>query len=64
MALEASRTYHALLGDLEAAPNFGIQEQAAEALRGRDDAIRALSEHESVHAKAKTRLSKAEAVGC
>jgi hypothetical protein len=60
-ALKASKTYHDLLGVLEAAHirhdlehAFLIQDEIAEALLSRDEAIAALSEHERVHAKGST----------
>ena len=70
-ALDSSTTYHALLGDLEAAyirgdakQPFRIQRRIASALRLRDDAIKVLSEHESVHAKERLRPARVAALGC
>jgi hypothetical protein len=57
-AIAASETYHSLLGSLEAAHirhdtdiTFRIQQQAVTALGNRNDAIRVLSEHESMHSR-------------
>ena len=57
-ALEASRAYHDLLADLEAAHirhdtdlTFRIHEQVAEALSNRDAAVAAISEHARTHAR-------------
>jgi hypothetical protein len=57
-AVEKSRIYHDLLADLESAhivrdveQSFIIKQRVAEALRGRDEAIRVLTEHERTHAK-------------
>jgi hypothetical protein len=57
-AVEAWRAYHDLRGDLESAHILGdaeepfeIKQRVAEALRGRDEAIRVLNNHERTHAK-------------
>jgi hypothetical protein len=58
-AIEASRFYHALLGELESAhirhdpeQPFRIQQQVAKALSDRDRAIRLLNDHERSHKSA------------
>jgi hypothetical protein len=57
-AVDASRVYHDLAGDLESAhirhdneQPFRLQQQIANALKNRDGAIQALSDHERTHAK-------------
>ena len=57
-ALEASQTYHALVGALEAAhirnetePTYHLQAQIARAVLSRDNAITALLDHQRTHAK-------------
>jgi hypothetical protein len=61
-AIEASRVYHVLLGELESAhirhdteQPFRIQQQVANALRDRDEAIRVLNDHERSHKSAPVR---------
>jgi hypothetical protein len=55
-AIEASRAYHQLMGDLETAhirrdarQPFEIKQQVAIALKSRDSAILALNHHERSH---------------
>ena len=57
-AIAASKAYHNLMADLESAhirhdveQPFRIQQQVAKALLERDEAIRALNDHERVHGK-------------
>jgi hypothetical protein len=59
-AIDASRAYHALLGELESAQirrdpeqPFRIQKLVAKALADRDNAIRILSDHERAHKTAR-----------
>jgi len=61
-AVEASRIYHVLLGELESAhirrdpeQPFRIQQQVAKALSDRDAAIRVLNDHERSHKSAPVR---------
>ena len=69
-ALNASRRYHALLGELEAAhicrkthAIFSIKQEASEALGNRNDAIKVRSEHESAHTQITTPTAKAGTAG-
>jgi hypothetical protein len=55
-AIETSRAYHDLLGDLEAADighdtklHFRVQKLAAQALLNRDDGRHSLRDHERTH---------------
>ena len=55
-AIDASRIYHRLIGDLESAhirrdnqEPFRLHQQVTEALRNRDGAIKALNDHEHTH---------------
>jgi hypothetical protein len=57
-AVEASRIYYYVRADLESEHvvrdvehSFKIKQRVAEALRGRDEAIRDLNDHERSHAK-------------